>query len=83
MAKAYSTTIFVFAGVFAILLGLSPKFGAVISTIPLHSWVVHPLSFGLITVAGAKISVDNKIDFTKNSTLMKFGAVYSNYGNWR
>ncbi|MNT67199.1 putative pyrimidine permease RutG [compost metagenome] len=26
--------------------------------------------FGLITVAGAKIWVDNKIDFTKNSTLI-------------
>ena len=75
VTKVYSTTIFVFAGVFAILLGLSPKFGAVISTIPVAllggaSIVV----FGLITVAGAKIWVDNKIDFTKNSTLM-IGAV--------
>ena len=26
--------------------------------------------FGLITVAGAKIWIDNKIDFTKNSTLI-------------
>ena len=75
VTKVYSTTIFVFAGVFAILLGLSPKFGAVISTIPVAllggaSIVV----FGLITVAGAKIWVDNKTDFTKSSTLM-IGAV--------
>ncbi len=75
VTKVYSTTIFVFAGVFAIFLGLSPKFGSVISTIPVAllggaSIVV----FGLITVAGAKIWVDNKIDFTKNSTLM-IGAV--------
>lgn len=71
VTKVYSTTIFVVAGVFAILMGLSPKFGAVISTIPVAllggaSIVV----FGLITVAGAKIWVDNKIDFTKNSTLI-------------
>lgn len=71
VTKVYSTTIFVVAGVFAILLGLSPKFGAVISTIPVAllggaSIVV----FGLITVAGAKIWVDNKVDFTKNSTLI-------------
>ncbi len=71
VTKVYSTTIFVVAGLFAILLGLSPKFGAVISTIPVAllggaSIVV----FGLITVAGAKIWVDNKIDFTKNSTLI-------------
>lgn len=71
VTKIYSTTVFVVAGIFAILLGLSPKFGAVISTIPVAllggaSIVV----FGLITVAGAKIWIDNKIDFTKNSTLI-------------
>lgn len=32
--KIYSTVVFVVAGVFAMLLGLSPKFGAIISTIP-------------------------------------------------
>ena len=71
VTKVYSTTIFVVAGVFAVLLGLSPKFGAVISTIPVAllggaSIVV----FGLITVAGAKIWIDNKVDFSKNSTLL-------------
>lgn len=71
VTKVYSTTIFVVAGLFAILLGLSPKFGAIISTIPVAllggaSIVV----FGLITVAGAKIWIDNKVDFTKNSTLI-------------
>ena len=75
VTKVYSTIVFIFAGIFAILLGLSPKFGAVISTIPVAllggaSIVV----FGLITVAGAKIWVDNKVDFTKNSTLI-IGAV--------
>src|SRR5699024_1165474 len=34
VTKVYSTTIFVVAGLVAILLGLSPKFGAIIQTIP-------------------------------------------------
>lgn len=71
VTKVYGTTIFVIAGCFAILLGLSPKFGAVISTIPVAllggaSIVV----FGLITIAGAKIWIDHKVDFTQNSTLI-------------
>ena len=71
VTKVYSTTVFIFAGLFAILLGLSPKFGAIISSIPVAllggaSIVV----FGLITVAGAKIWIDNNIDFTQNSALM-------------
>ena len=71
VTKVYSTTIFVIAGAFAILLGLSPKFGAVISTIPVAllggaSIVV----FGFITIAGAKIWIDHKVDFTQNSTLI-------------
>ena len=71
VTKVYSTTVFVIAGVFAILLGLSPKFGAVISTIPVALLGgASIMVFGLITVAGAKIWIDNKIDFTKNSTLI-------------
>ena len=71
VTKVYSTTVFVIAGVFAIILGLSPKFGAVISTIPVAllggaSIVV----FGLITVAGAKIWIDNRVDFSQNSHLL-------------
>ena len=71
VTKVYSTTVFVVAGIFAILLGLSPKFGAVIHTIPVAllggaSIVV----FGLITVAGAKIWIDNRVDFSQNSTLI-------------
>jgi len=71
VTKVYSTTVFVVAGIFAILLGLSPKFGAVIHTIPVAllggaSIVV----LGLITVAGAKIWIDNRVDFSQNSTLI-------------
>lgn len=71
VTKVYSTTIFIVAGLFAILMGLSPKFGTVISTIPTAllggaSIVV----FGLITIAGAKIWIDHKIDFSQNSNLL-------------
>ncbi|WP_131668880.1 solute carrier family 23 protein [Psychrobacter pygoscelis] len=71
VTKVYSTTIFVMAGFVAILLGLSPKFGAIIQSIPPAllggaSIVV----FGLIAVAGVKIWIDNHIDFSKNSNLI-------------
>lgn len=74
VTKVYSTTIFVMAGLVAILLGLSPKFGALIQTIPSPllggaSMVV----FGLIAVAGVKIWLDSHIDFSKNSNLIIAG----------
>ena len=56
--KIYSTAIFVVAGVMAILLGFSPKFGALIQAIPLAVMGgVSIVVFGLIAVAGAKIWV--------------------------
>nr|WP_228130245.1 solute carrier family 23 protein [Acinetobacter nectaris] len=68
--KIYSTIVFVIAGVFAIALGLSPKFGALISTIPIAilggtSIVV----FGLITISGIRIWLNHKIDFSQNHNL--------------
>ena len=70
VTRVYSTIVFVIAGIFAIFLGLSPKFGAVISTIP--SAVLTGASivvFGLITIAGAKIWLENKVDFSNNKNL--------------
>ncbi|MBQ0934474.1 solute carrier family 23 protein [Ideonella paludis] len=69
--KIYSTAMFVVAGLIAILLGFSPKFGALIQTIPLA--VMGGISivvFGLIAVAGAKIWVENKVDFSDNRNLI-------------
>jgi uracil-xanthine permease len=69
--RIYSTALFVVAGLFAILLGFSPKFGALIHTIPLPVMGgVSIVVFGLIAVAGAKIWVDNKVDFTQSRNLM-------------
>ncbi|TSE24347.1 putative pyrimidine permease RutG [Tepidimonas sediminis] len=69
--KIYSTAIFVVAGLMAILLGFSPKFGALIQAIPLAVMGgVSIVVFGLIAVAGAKIWVDNQVDFSDNRNLL-------------
>ncbi|MDP2163376.1 MAG: solute carrier family 23 protein [Hydrogenophaga sp.] len=69
--KIYSTAIFMVAGLMAILLGFSPKFGALIQAIPLAVMGgVSIVVFGLIAVAGAKIWVDNKVDFANNKNLL-------------
>ena len=65
--KIYSTAVFFVAALIAVLLGFSPKFGAVIQAIPLPVMGgVSIVVFGLIAVAGAKIWVDNKVDFSQN-----------------
>jgi uracil-xanthine permease len=69
--KIYSTAVFVFAAAIAIVLGFSPKFGAVIQAIPLPVMGgVSIVVFGLIAAAGAKIWVDNRVDFSQNRNLI-------------
>ncbi len=69
--KIYSTAVFLVAGLMAIVLGFSPKFGAVIQAIPLPVMGgVSIVVFGLIAVAGAKIWVENKVDFSDNKNLI-------------
>ncbi len=69
--KIYSTAMFVVAALIAIVLGFSPKFGALILTIPLPVMGgVSIVVFGLIAVAGAKIWVENKVDFGNNANLI-------------
>jgi len=69
--KIYSTAMFLVAGLLAVVLGFSPKFGAVIQTIPLPVMGgVSIVVFGLIAVAGARIWVENKVDFTDNKNLL-------------
>lgn len=71
VTKIYSTLVFVVAALIALVLGFSPKFGALIQTIP--AAVLGGVSivvFGLIAVAGAKIWVDNKVDFSQNRNLI-------------
>lgn len=69
--KIYSTAVFLFAALVAVVLGFSPKFGAVIQAIPLPVMGgVSIVVFGLIAVAGAKIWVDNRVDFSQNKNLI-------------
>jgi uracil-xanthine permease len=52
--KIYSTAVFLVAALIAVVLGFSPKFGAVIQAIPLPVMGgVSIVVFGLITIAGA------------------------------
>jgi putative pyrimidine permease RutG len=71
VTRIYSSLVFVVAAVIAIILGFSPKFGAIILTIP--GAVLGGVSivvFGLITIAGARIWVENKVDFSNNTNLI-------------
>lgn len=62
--RVYSTLAYVIAGCVAIALGLLPKFGAVISAIPVGvlGGAVTVL-FGMIAVLGARIWIEARVDF--------------------
>nr|WP_024967670.1 pyrimidine utilization transport protein G [Pantoea sp. IMH] len=71
VTRVYSTLVFVAAAIIAILLGFSPKFGALIQTIPAP--VIGGASivvFGLIAVAGARIWLQNHVDLGQNGNLI-------------
>lgn len=71
VTRIYSTLVFVLAALIAIVLGFSPKFGALIQTIP--GPVLGGMSvvvFGLIAIAGARIWVVNQVDFSENRNLI-------------
>jgi uracil-xanthine permease len=71
VTKIYSTLVFVVAALTAIVLGFSPKFGALIMTIP--GPVLGGLAivvFGLITATGGRIWVQNKVDFSRARNLV-------------
>ncbi|WP_200876273.1 solute carrier family 23 protein [Cupriavidus metallidurans] len=75
VTKIYSTLIFVVAAAVAILLGFSPKFGALILTIP--GPVIGGLTivvFGLISATAGRIWVQNHVDFSSSRNLITVGA---------
>ena len=62
--KVYSTAAYYVAALVAILLGLCPKFGAVVSATP--GGVLGGITvvlYGMIGLVGAKIWVENRVDF--------------------
>jgi len=71
VTRISSTLIFVVAAAVAIVLGLSPKFGAFIATIP--GPVLGGLSivvFGLIAATAGRIWVENRVDFSRPRNLI-------------
>ncbi len=69
--RVYSTLAYWAAAVVALLLSLVPKFGAMVAVIPVG--ILGGLSvllFGLIAVLGARIWVENKVDFTNPVNLV-------------
>ena len=74
VTRIYSSLVFVIAGVVAVVMGFSPKFGALIGTIPTP--VIGGLAivlFGLIAVTGGRIWVQNKVDFSESRNLVTAG----------
>jgi len=64
--RVFSTAAYWVAGLFAVLLGLCPKFGAILNTVP--AGVLGGITvalYGLIGLIGIRIWLDNKVDFSQ------------------
>ena len=69
--RIYSTAAYWVAGVGAILLSLCPKFGAVLSATPAGVLGgVGVALYGMIGVLGAKIWIENKVNFGDSTNLL-------------
>ncbi|MGO1316071.1 MAG: uracil-xanthine permease family protein [Cellulomonadaceae bacterium] len=63
--RVYSTAVYWVAGATALVLSLSPKFGALIATIPAGVLGgAGTVLYGMIGLLGARIWVQNKVDFS-------------------
>jgi uracil permease len=77
LTKIYHPVIMRVAACFAIVLGIMPKLGAVISTIP--SAIVGGISiilFGMIASVGARSLIENKVDFTLSKNLIVAAVIF-------
>ncbi len=75
MTRVFSSQNFIMAACIAILLGLSPKFGALIQTIPNPVLGGTTLVlYGLITLMGVRIWMDAAVDFSDQKNLLVAGA---------
>ncbi len=71
LSKVYDPKVIRLAAVFAALLSFSPKFAAVVSSIP--TAVIGGISFvlyGMISAIGVRNVVEAKVDFTKSRNLI-------------
>lgn len=71
VTRIYSTAAYVVAGLAAIALGLLPKFGALISAIPIGviGGAITVL-FGMIAVLSGRIWIEGRVDFTDPVNLL-------------
>ncbi len=73
--KVYSTAAYYVAAIVAVLLGLCPKFGAIVNATP--GGVLGGITvvlYGMIGLVGAKIWVENGVDFGKPVNLVALAA---------
>jgi len=69
--RVYSTAAYWIAGIGAVGLSLSPKFGAVLSATPTGALGgVSTALFGMIGILGARIWIENKVDFANSTNLL-------------
>ena len=69
--RVYSTAAYWIAGLGAVGLSLSPKFGAVLSATPAGALGgVSTALFGMIGILGARIWIENKVDFANSTNLL-------------
>ena len=71
LTKIYDPRVIRIAAVFAILLSFSPKFDAVINTVP--TAIIGGVSFilyGMISAIGVRNVVENQVDFTNSRNLI-------------
>lgn len=77
LTRQFNPTIMRIAAVFAILLGFIPKLSAIISTIP--TAIIGGISivlFGMIASVGARLLIDNKVNFHKSRNLIIAASVF-------
>jgi NCS2 family nucleobase:cation symporter-2 len=70
-SRVYSTLAYWVAAAFAVLLGLCPKFGALAASVPTGVLGgAGVVLYGMIGVLGARIWVQNRVDFSSPTNLM-------------
>ncbi|MGV9325059.1 uracil-xanthine permease family protein [Streptosporangium sandarakinum] len=73
--RVYSTAAYYIAAVIAILFGLCPKFGALVAATP--NGVLGGITvilYGMIGLLGAKIWIENRVDFSNPVNMVPIGA---------
>ncbi|GII54588.1 nitrate reductase [Planotetraspora thailandica] len=73
--RVYSTAAYYIAAVVAILFGFSPKFGALVAATP--GGVLGGITvilYGMIGLLGAKIWIENRVDFSDPVNMVPIGA---------